>query len=307
MGVSNIAVHRRVGEQEISSIIGLARVIEAYDGHKALDDHAWLDLAQGGRKGIIGFIAETTPARAIVGYLQISGRGASWALELLVHPKERGADAHVAEALLEAGISEIRRQGGGHVHMWMAKPNEFTQRVAMSVGLTQGRDLLQLRRPLPLEDGGTERDPRIRTFVVGEDEDAWLEVNNKAFDWHPEQGGWLLETLLLREAEPWFNPQGFFLYELEGQIAAFCWTKIHRNDDESIGEIYVIGTDPAFGGRGLGERLCRHALSYLSEQGCTIGMLYVDATNAPARRLYEKLGFHIDHIDRAYVADLPPA
>jgi RimJ/RimL family protein N-acetyltransferase len=38
-------------------------------------------------------------------------------------------------------------------------------------------------------------------------------------------------------------------------------------------------------------------------------MLYVDADNAGALRLYEKLGFTTDHVDRAYVGDVlaPPA
>jgi predicted GNAT family acetyltransferase len=36
-------------------------------------------------------------------------------------------------------------------------------------------------------------------------------------------------------------------------------------------------------------------------------MLYVDATNAPATRLYQDLGFKLDHLDRAYTADVAPA
>jgi ribosomal protein S18 acetylase RimI-like enzyme len=41
-------------------------------------------------------------------------------------------------------------------------------------------------------------------------------------------------------------------------------------------------------------------LQYLSERGLRTGMLYVDASNAPARRLYDDLGFELDHVERAY-------
>ncbi len=35
-------------------------------------------------------------------------------------------------------------------------------------------------------------------------------------------------------------------------------------------------------------------------------MLYVDASNTPARRLYDSLGFALDHVDRAYTTDVAP-
>jgi mycothiol synthase len=88
-------------------------------------------------------------------------------------------------------------------------------------------------------------------------------------------------------------------------LAGFCWTKVHKDVDPPLGEIYVIGTDPDSEGHGLGRRLVLAGLDWLAGAGLKVGMLYVDAANAGAVHLYEKLGFTIDHVDRAYVGDVP--
>ena len=146
----------------------------------------------------------------------------------------------------------------------------------------------------------------VRPFVPGRDEATWLEVNNRAFHWHPEQGGWDLETLRNREEQPWFDPAGFLLHERDGKLAAFCWTKVHAHHDPPLGEIYVVAVDPSFRGLGLGRAMVLAGLDHLAGLGLTVGMLYVDSDNAGARHLYQDLGFTTDHVDRAYVGDVAP-
>jgi mycothiol synthase len=163
-----------------------------------------------------------------------------------------------------------------------------------------------MRRTLPVEPGLLlEPLPVTRPFVVGQDEDAWLEVNNRAFDWHPEQGGWDLATLKGREAAAWFDPEGFLIHEEGGAIVGFCWTKVHADHDPPLGEIYVIAVDPAAGHRGLGRGLTLAGLDHLARAGLRVGMLYCDAANARAIKLYVDLGFTVNHIDQAYVGDIP--
>mgnify|MGYP006273053803 CR=1 FL=1 len=158
-----------------------------------------------------------------------------------------------------------------------------------------------MRRPLPLHEHSTLT---TRSFVPGVDEAAWLYVNNRAFANHPEQGGWDEATLRAREQEDWFDPAGFRLHERDGRLAAFCWTKVHRDQDPVLGEIYVIAVDPDFHGLGLGRAMTVAGLEHLAATGVSVGMLFVDADNTAAVTLYRGLGFEVYRTDRAYVGDI---
>jgi mycothiol synthase len=243
---------------------------------------------------VTGFEIEHPRAR-----VRVDHGGRRWDFQLTYERDPDGREA--ATAALTAAVERVRDSGGGRAHLWIRRPDEADDRMAAAAGLTHERDLWELRRPLPV---GEPWSLITRPFVVGEDEAAWLEVNNRAFAWHAEQSGWTPEDLRGREAEPWFDPDGFLLHEVDGRLLGFCWTKVHADHDPPLGEIYVIAVDPSAHGRGLGRALVLAGLDHLAGRGLTVGMLYVDADNTPAIRLYEDLGFTLDHVDRAYAADV---
>lgn len=168
---------------------------------------------------------------------------------------------------------------------------------AATAGLVLVREVIQLRRTLPMERSST---CRFRSFRPGVDDTEFLRINNLAFAWHPDQSDWTSAQLADRMRERWFDPEGFLILEQDGEMVAFCWTKVHPAEDgePALGEIYVIGVDPVAHGRGLGTQIVLAGLDHLASLGITIGMLHVEADNIPARRMYERLGFEVHSAHR---------
>lgn len=196
---------------------------------------------------------------------------------------------------LDSALTEVFDGGGGDVDLWIEAVETSDDSVATAAEFEANRELWQLRCPLP----APATDLQVRAFLP-EDAEDFLRVNNRAFHWHPEQGGMTPADLAARQAEDWFDAQGFLIYETEGRMAGFCWTKVHPDTEPPMGEIYVIAVDPDFHGRGLGEPLTLAGLAHLADRGLTLGMLYVESDNDPANAVYERIGFTRDHADRVY-------
>jgi mycothiol synthase len=305
--VIKVRVLRDISDAELGEVRDLLDAVEAVDDHAALGEHKWLDLVTPGGNGpgrcFAGIVAEEPPHPHPVGYAHLSATGTHFGLEVAVDPEHRGIGVEVA--LVEAALELAAAEGGGQLHFWVFRPTQIHDALAHRLGFRRGRELYQMRRPLPHPEA--PRWPagvRVRRFVPGQDEETWLAVNNAAFAGHPEQGTWDLGTLRRREAEAWFEPVGFLMAEDAAGLAGFCWTKVHEGD---MGEIYVIAVDPSRQGTGLGRALVLGGLASLAERGSQTGMLYVDASNQSAVGLYRALGFDVHHVDRAYVADVPAA
>ncbi|MBT2364891.1 mycothiol synthase [Streptomyces sp. ISL-10] len=265
------------------------------DGMQAVSEQGRLQLRGGRREGVRHFLL--TVEGKLVGYAQLEDTDPveAPAAELVVHPNHRGRGhgRALGTTLLDASGKRLR--------VWAHGGKSAARHLAQVLGLTLFRELRQLRLPLSTQSVPEAVYPpgvTVRTFTPGQDDAAWLEVNAAAFAHHPEQGSLTQRDLDDRKAEPWFDPKGFFLAERDGRIVGFHWTKVHA--EEQLGEVYVVGISPDAQGGGLGKALTATGLRHLAAQGLPTAMLYVDADNLAALRVYEQLGFVTHEVDLMY-------
>jgi mycothiol synthase len=156
------------------------------------------------------------------------------------------------------------------------------------------RHILKLNRSLQEPITHIPHNYQFVTFDPDVHKQLWLDLNNRIFAKHPDQGNWAMADLENRMAEPWFDKDGFFLCLHNDKIAGFCWTKIHQDfvNQDPIGELYVIGVDPSESGKGIGKAVCTEGLNYLSGKGIKEAILYVDDDNEAGKGLYKSLGFN---------------
>jgi mycothiol synthase len=281
---------------DVPEVLALLRAATAADGVRPVSEETELRLQHGGPPG--GRDLVVRDGDVLAGYARFDDGVA----ELVVHPdrRRRGVGTALLRQLLDLA-------GDRPLSIWAHGDLPGSAELLAPYGFERARVLLQLRRDLAGPDSYPDPRPapalpdgvRVLAFRPGRDEDAWLAVNAAAFAHHPEQGSWTAEDLRLREAEPWFDPAGFFLAwrgdpDDGGELLGFHWTKVHPPGDagdEAVGEVYVLGVAPAAQGLRLGATLTDLGLAHLRARGLAQVLLYVDEDNAAAVRLYESRGF----------------
>jgi mycothiol synthase len=295
-------VQTRLSPDDVRQVHALIDAVTTVDHTSPLSDHVMLHLPGGGDDDSRHLLVHADGQLVGYAHLDVSDQVEGPSAELAVHPdhRNRGIGRALAAALVE-------QSPDGRLRLWAHGMHPAAAKMAAAGGFRKARALWQMRRslrsslpPLHLPDGVT-----VRTFVVGQDEQAWTEVNNRAFAEHPDQGHWSVEEVLVREQEAWFDPEGFFLAFREDRLVGFHWTKVHVTHHvghvhDALGEVYVVGVDPSEQGNGLGPALTLLGLHHLQRRGLPSVMLYVDETNTNAIRVYERLGFTRHSTDVCY-------
>ncbi|WP_421083269.1 mycothiol synthase [Rothia nasimurium] len=300
----------------------LSTLVARHDGVAAFSEQTLVEVGKG--KAGTARLFEASQDGTPVGFAALVREGDVWVLEAAVAPEKRGRGA--GKALVTAAAESV---AGEPLRAWVHAGSDDTssavlsaQALARSLGWEPTRELFKLG--LALDDRGGEhvralaqthplpQGLRLTTYSpdLGP---AWVKVNAAAFASHPEQGRLGLEDLQARAGSAWFRAEGFFLaQDGTNQLAGFHWTKIPTDQGPEVpgespeGEVYAVGIDPSWQGKGLGKALTLAGMAYLAEARDDAGrplqriVLYVDAENTAALSLYRSLGFRPVTVDRQY-------
>lgn len=248
-----------------------AALVEHHDGVEAFGEASHRD------------VAEDRPARYLAIYdaelvgLACMGKEGS---ELAVHPEHRGQG--IGRRLVEHVSQTVNP-----MRLWSHGNLPAAAALAASTGLVSVRELLQLKRDLGDATRPADRDDVVLRPYREADAGALVTVNALAFADHPEQGAMTEADILPSGGEITVAVAG-------DEIVGYYWLQ------RDPAELYVLGVDPSWQGRGLGGWLTAHCLTDLAEGGADQVMLYVEGDNRSALATYERAGFTLARSDIQY-------
>lgn len=310
-GAENVVrVGRRLTADEVAAVQAIVSAAATADGVAPLSEQSVFAIDEG-----------DLHLRSPHGYANVvvPPSGGAAVVEAVVDPAFRGGGE--GRELLTAALAAAADTGDRPATVWAHGDLPAARALAAALELRRTRELLQLRRPLtgnPLPAPADRGDIALRTYAGAADDAEILRVNNAAFSWHPEQGGWTQRQIDERTGAGWFDPAGLILAvdPAEPQrLLGFHWTKVHPGievrqgaaeqqepaaDPEQLGEVYIVAVDPAAQGRGLGGVLTLAGLHHLVARGMDVVNLYVEGDNTAALATYGRLGFTRYAVDIAY-------
>ena len=307
----------RVGSEE--HLLDLIARATSHDGNPPFSDGSLVELRSGERRAV--WLDDVAVAL-------VTDKEA----EFVVDPAARrhGHGRELLHRLLVDAPADLL--------IWAHGAHPAALALAAHFGLQPVRQLLQLRLNLAEVASCVDVEAQTSTQVATSrkithgmtgHEDAWLELNARAFAAHPEQGRVTRADLDALMREDWFEDDDVLLLWDGDALIGYCWMKIERgsgdagqvstgstseeagstsstngtsstSESDTVGEFYVVGVDPTRQGEGIGRVLVAAGLDHLASRGIPIAHLYVEGDNIAAVRLYRSFGFRDYALDIQY-------
>ena len=211
-------------------------------------------------------------------------------LVCLVHPRFRRKGA--ATALFTRAMQRAKELGAKVTQISIPEANVAAKSLVSSLGFKLIRHYLELKLDFynthlqDVKHGAIV----IRPLGAGE-EDKLTEIQNRSFagSWgfNPNTTGEIVYRVHLRNSSP-----ADVIMACEGdKPVGYCWTRV--NPEENRGQIHMMGVDPDYRKKGIGQELLLSGLVHLKDKGAEVVELTVDSENQAARALYVSVGFEV--------------
>jgi ribosomal protein S18 acetylase RimI-like enzyme len=251
-----------------------------------------------------GFVVESAGHRAEVRYEPFDSGlldlaiGRAFVPDHLGRPTLRQLLLELAERAGDAGFDQLLRRvdASSFDDIWAL---ESTGYLLMDVGVTFGRRFASPYEPKVV--------PHVRVRpAVPEDVELLLETMldvpwGSRYEADPAydraavrdlQARWLRNSLAGRADH-------VLIGHVDGQPAGYVTCRFVEEHGERIGEIDLVGTVPAFRGRGVAAAVVDHSLAWFSERVALV-TVRTQATNTIAAGVYERAGMTLRHSDMTF-------
>lgn len=232
----------------------------------------------------------------MVGYLDVTpelkiGRVI---LNCLIHPDHRRGG--LASKLLGYATHRTKELGVKLAHVNIPQNNAVAKSVLSKLGFRFVRRFLQLRLDIAkIRRQDVDWTTLQCHHLQHGEEDKLTRIQNRSF-----AGSWgynpnTVEEIVYRINLSHCSPEDVVLAYDGDKVIGYCWTRTacEAAAGEGKGQIFMLGVEPDYRGRGIGKGVLLAGLYYLKSKGLQVAELTVDSRNRAACDLYQSIGFKV--------------
>jgi mycothiol synthase len=210
-------------------------------------------------------------------------------LDSWIHPDHRRKG--LATRLLPQAMSRAREAGARVIHVNIMEDNAAAKTVLSKFNFKCVRKFFQLKLDMTRMNREEANHALQESHYLRRGEEEKLtHIQNRSF-----AGTWgynpnTIEMITYRTNLSRFSLEDVLLAHEGGKVIGYCWTE---KTGEREGQIYMLGIDPDYRGKGIGRRLLLAGLAHLKSKGSQVAVLTVDSENEEACSLYDSVGFEL--------------